>query len=298
MTVCTHLPETPPAPCAVAVGLFDGLHRGHMAVIEAMTSLPGIFARCVFTFSTDSARPDSKTGKRLLSRGARNRLLEAAGVELVLEPEFEDIRELSPEVFAAEVLTKRLNAAHVFCGESFRFGKGAAASAKDLERLLPPGTRAHIVPTVSADGGSVSTTRIRGYVEAGEMQLAASLLGRPFMLDFPVIKGNRIGRTQGWPTINQAFPESFTLPRFGVYASVTTVDGERFKSVTNVGVRPTVGSGGVLAETYIKGFSGDLYGRHTPVELISFIRPERKFASLDELREQIYKDLQQAHEVL
>ncbi len=295
MTIHTQLPETPRAPCAVAVGLFDGLHLGHMAVIQAMTNLPGCFDRCVFTFSTDSTRPRAKSGKRLLSCEARNRLLEAAGVELVVEPGFEDIRDIAPEEFAAEVLARRLNAAHVFCGESFRFGKGAAASAADLAKLMPPGCEAHVVPTVRAHSAAVSTTRIRECIETGEMELAAGLLGRPFMIDFPVVEGNRIGRTQGWPTINQVFPQDFSLPRFGVYASVTIVDGRRLKSVTNVGVKPTVGSENALAETYIEGFSGNLYGRATPVELISFIRPERKFASLEELREQISLDLQKAH---
>jgi riboflavin kinase/FMN adenylyltransferase len=182
----------------------------------------------------------------------------------------------------------------VFCGESFKFGKGAAARAKDLAALLPSGVTAHVEPTVDVLGLPVSTTRIRGLLEAGDMQNAAKLLGRPYLLDFEVSHGNRIGRTLSWPTINQVFPERFVLPRFGVYASVTYVAGRPHRSVTNVGVKPTVGSGAALAETYIEGFSGDLYGEKIPVELHGFIRPELKFAGLKELKAQILADLKEA----
>ena len=275
----------------IALGLFDGLHLGHMAVINAMPDFGGDYRRCVFTFNTEHARPHAKPAARLMSRSARDSILKAAGVNSIIEPDFEDIRDISPGDFARVILAGKYDARHVFCGESFRFGKGAAASAQDLQGLLPNTCEAHIVPTVTLDGEPVSTTRIRGLLEAGDMAAAAKLLGRAFMIDFPVATGNRIGRTLGMPTINQAFPHCFVLPRFGVYASNATVDGKIHKAVTNVGVKPTVGGGDVLAETYIEGFSGDLYGVRVPVELLDFIRPEKKFASLDKLKAQIANDL-------
>jgi riboflavin kinase/FMN adenylyltransferase len=275
----------------IALGLFDGLHLGHMAVINAMLDMRGDYSRCVFTFNTDSARPSAKPAARLMSRSSRDSLLKAAGVTEVFEPPFEDIRELAPEAFARDILAGKLKAAHVFCGESFRFGKEAAASAKDLPVLLPESCKVHIIETVTVDGGPVSTTRIRGLIEAGDVKAAARLLGRNFFFDFPVTEGNRIGRTLDWPTINQKFSESFVLPRFGVYASAATVGGKRRRSITNVGVKPTVGGKDVLAETYIEGFSGDLYNKPVPVELLEFIRPEQKFESLAALKTQIGLDL-------
>jgi riboflavin kinase/FMN adenylyltransferase len=275
----------------IALGLFDGLHLGHMAVINAMLNIHGDFARCVFTFNTDSARPNAKSSAGLMSRNARDSLLKAAGVASVFEPPFEDIRGVSPESFAKDILAARLDAAHVFCGESFRFGRGASASAQDLPGLLPKSCKAHIIKTVEIDGLPVSTTRIRGLVEAGDVKAAAKLLGRSFFFDFPVTEGNRIGRTLDWPTINQRLPSNFVLPRFGVYASAATVDGVRRRSITNIGVKPTVGGKDALAETYIEGYSGDLYNQMVPVELLAFMRPEEKFESLAALKEQIGRDL-------
>jgi riboflavin kinase/FMN adenylyltransferase len=275
----------------IALGLFDGLHLGHMAVINAMLGIPGDYARCVFTFNTDTARPGAKPATRLMGPAARDSLLKAAGVSAVFEPPFEDIRDISPEVFARDILAGKLDAAHVFCGESFRFGKGAAASARDLPRLLPDTCEAHIVGTINVDGLPVSTTRIRGLLGAGDAKAAAKLLGRNFFFDFPVIEGNRIGRTLERPTINQRIPESYVLPRFGVYASIAVVGGRRYRSITNVGVKPTVGGRDVLAETYIEGYSGNLYGTRVPVELLEFMRPEEKFESLAALKEQIGLDL-------
>jgi riboflavin kinase/FMN adenylyltransferase len=275
----------------IALGLFDGLHLGHMAVINAMLDMSGDFSRCVFTFNTDTARPGAKAVSRLMSQSSRDAILKAAGVSSIFEPPFEDIRGIAPEAFAKDILAGKLNAAHVFCGESFRFGKGAAATAKDLPALLPSGCEAHVVETVNAGGGPISPTRIRGLVEAGDLKAAARLLGRTFFFDFAVIEGNRIGRTLERPTINQRFPKDFALPRFGVYASAVTVGGNRHRSLTNVGVKPTVGGSDILAETYIEGYSGDLYGASVPVGLLEYMRPEEKFASLGALKTQIGLDL-------
>lgn len=299
MKAYDSLPEKCPAPVtAVALGMFDGLHLGHAAVLNALQGEASEAAKCVLTFSTSNAKPDAKTGVRLLSRAMRDRLLESFGVDYVFQPEFSDFRDMSPSDFAKNFLGKYLNAKTVFCGEDFRFGKNAAATADDLQKLLPNGVSARIVPTVNALGGAVKTTRIRGLIESGDVKTAAILLGRPFTIDFAVEHGRRLGRTLGWPTINQAFPEDFAVPRFGVYASVTLVGGARRASVTNIGVKPTVGSGHILAETYIQGFSGELYGLNTPVELVELIRDERKFESVEALKSQVDKDAALAVEIL
>lgn len=289
MNIYENLPSNVSGASAVALGMFDGLHRGHMAVLETMSleaAARGL-APCVFTFSTNEARPNAKSAGHLLSIPERNAIFKKIGVADVFQPEFLDFKDMPPVRFAEDVLLTRLNARFICCGEDFRFGKDAAAGVTDLRDMLPPDVTVKIVPTVFALGGAISTTRIRELIRAGDMDAAKALLGRAFSIDFEVIHGRRLGRTLDAPTINQPFPEDFVIPRFGVYATIAAVDGVRRASVTNVGVKPTVGSDRVLAETYIQGFSGDLYGQNIPVEFVRFLRDERKFSDIDELRRQI-----------
>ena len=147
-----------------------------------------------------------------------------------------------------------------------------------------------VTPPVSVAGETVSSTRIRACLEQGDVQQAGQLLGRPFGYDFEVTHGRQLGRTWGTPTINQPFPAGYVLPRFGVYASLVEVEGQKYYGVTNIGVKPTVGSDCALSETWIPEFSGDLYGKKVPVELLDFIRPERKFDSLDQLKNEILEN--------
>jgi len=147
------------------------------------------------------------------------------------------------------------------------------------------------------DGEPVSSTRIRGFIAEGEMDEAAELLGRPYGYCSAVQHGRQIGRGMGTPTLNQAIPEDFVLPRFGVYASKVYVEGEQYAGVTNVGIKPTVGSPCALAETWMPDYHGaDFYGKVVRVDLIQFIRPERKFAGIEELKTEIIKNGEQAKE--
>lgn len=293
------LPDVfPESGAAVSLGFFDGLHRGHLAVLNAMKAKADGLSTAVFTFSTDTLRPASKTNQRLMSDEARDKLLKNFGVDYIIEPEFESIRDMSPEQFAKSFLADKLHAKKVFCGEDFRFGKKAAAGAEDLRVLLAGTAEVIIVPTLAENNESISTTRIRSLILEGDIAKANELLGRPFAIDFAVEHGRKLGRTLGLPTINQAFPENFTVPKFGVYASFTEVGGIKHASITNVGVKPTVGSSHVLAETYINDFSGDLYGKRVTVGLVKFIRGEIKFADVKELKAQIDKDSELACEML
>ena len=143
----------------------------------------------------------------------------------------------------------------------------------------------------------MSSTRIRAAVEAADIPLANRLLGRPFGFSLEVIHGNHIGTGLGTPTINQAIPDNFVLPKFGVYASWVRVGGKYFAGVTNIGLKPTVGSDRVLSETWMPDFSGDLYGKRVRLFLLRFLRPEKKFGSLQELKEEISKNARQAKEI-
>ena len=159
------------------------------------------------------------------------------------------------------------------------------------------GMRAEVVPDVCLDGQLISSTRIREHIRKGEIEQANRLLGYELWYRLPVVRGNEIGRTISFPTINQIIPETNIVPRYGVYKSYVEVDGKQYHGVTNIGVKPTVtrrdGTGAVM-ETHIIDYSGDLYGRNIAVALVRFIRPEVKFSGLDELKQQIARDKENA----
>ena len=284
------------APNSLALGAFDGLHRGHMAVIRRACA-PGEGGRrlqpAVFTFSRSPAGNSA-----VLTGRDKERLLEDAGVEVLYSLEFSQVKDWEAEAFVEQVLFETCAARRLCCGEDFRFGRGARGDTALLQTLCDRrGVELTVVPPVKEGGEKVSSTRIRAAVEAGDISLANRLLGRPFGFSLEVIHGNHIGTGLGTTTINQAIPEGFVLPRFGVYASWCRVGGEYFYGVTNVGVKPTVGSDRVLAETWMPEFQGDLYGKRVRVFLLEFLRPEKKFGSLGELKAAIQTNGEQAKEV-
>jgi len=294
-------PALPAGSTCAAIGLFNGMHLGHKAVIDKMLELSrecGL-TPLVFTFTAANNIPAAK-GKMtlLLSPQSMNSMLEQSGVREVICPDFDEFRSLEPGQFVHDILGARLGVARVVCGYDFHFGKNAAGDTQSLRKLCAQsGIAVDVVPAVIADGQPAATRRIRAFIEEGNIPAANRLFGRPFTIDFEVVAGRQIGRTLDWPTINQAFPPGYTLPRFGVYATITNVHGRLYSSVTNVGVKPTVGGGDVLAETYIQGFSGDIYGEHIQVQFLKFLRPERKFDGLQALKEAIGADAQQADKI-
>jgi riboflavin kinase/FMN adenylyltransferase len=284
----------------VALGLFDGLHPGHEAVI--LSAVREAHKRggtpCVFTFSIGGAGPLAKSRGDLMSPALFLERLERLGAACVIRPDFEAFRDLSPEVFVREIVRDRLGAAMISCGENFRFGKAAAGDTSVLRRLCGDSPAVEVLPLVTFDGTPVSSSAIRAAIRAGDMQRAQNLLGRRFTIDFEVVHGRQLGRTLGAPTINQPFPQGFVEPKYGVYATLATIQGRKHVAVTNVGLRPTVGSDRVLAETYIHDFSGDLYGQSVNVSFLRFIRPERKFDGIDALKEQIARDSEAASRIV
>ena len=289
----------PGKPRAVALGIFDGVHLGHRAVISraAGRELPdGRRATAtVFTFTQPPWALPKESACELVTEGQRAAVLESLGVEELIQADFEAIRDFSPQEFVDRVLKDALHACLVCCGFNYHFGKGGQGDAGLLRRLCEErGMAVAVVPPVVVDGEPVSASRIRRLIEQGEVREASRLLGRPFTIDFPVVGGQKLGRLLGTPTINQPLPPHFVRPRFGVYAASVEADGKAVHAVTNVGIRPTVGADGPLAETWIADFHGDLYGRSVPVTLVEFLRPERKFDSVEELQRQILRDGERA----
>lgn len=283
---------------AVACGYFDGLHIGHAAVVGRAVSRAAQegLCPCVFTFSLHGNRPGAKRGGAIITELEKNRLLEGWGVSRVLNPDFSEFCGMSPVEFVDEILVRRLDAGIVCCGGDFRFGRSAEGDvARLIELCGPRGIEVDVVPEVMLGGERVSSTKIRALLSDGEVESAAALLGRTFGYELTVVSGKKLGRTIDCPTINQKLPDGFITPRLGVYASTAITDGKIFPAVTNIGVNPTVENDGtVVSETYLHGFSGDLYGKNVEVRLIKFLRAEQKFGSVAEMREQISHDIAQS----
>lgn len=282
--------QTPEGELAAALGSFDGLHLGHRQVIGNTLSVPGLRPAVITFQQNPSVSLQKKPVPLLTTNEQKLALLEEMGVEVVYLLSFEQIRDMEPEDFV-EALYRVCRVRALSCGFNFRFGKNGRGDAGLLKELCrEKGIELSVTPPVSVAGETVSSTRIRACLEQGDVQQAGQLLGRPFGYDFEVTHGRKLGRTWGTPTINQPFPAGYVLPRFGVYASLVEVEGQKYYGVTNIGVKPTVGSDCALSETWIPEFSGDLYGKKVPVELLDFIRPERKFDSLDQLKNEILEN--------
>ena len=288
---------------AVAMGFFDGIHLGHAALLDRTRQRAQALGLTPAALSFDT-HPDTLvfgTAVPLLNTMAERELLmrRLCGMEQVIFAHFDEAMMHMPwQVFVEDYLVRQLHAKHVVCGHDFHFGdRGQGDPARLQEKCRELGIGCDVIPEIRVDGSAVSSTRIRKAVEEGDIPTANRLLGRPFGFSLEVIHGNHIGTGLGTPTINQAIPEGFVLPRFGVYASWCRVGGQFFYGVTNVGVKPTVGSDKVLAETWMPEFSGDLYGKRVRVFLLEFLRPERKFASLEELKAAITYNGRQAQAV-
>lgn len=285
-------------PVVLAVGVFDGFHLGHRAVIEramADASATGGTA-VVVTFDPHPAailRPQNAP-PLLTSTRHKVRLFREAGVRDVLVLEFNTAFAAQPPEIFIQALAEACHPLREICvGEDWAFGKdraGNLALLRSLGKRL--GFDAAGISAVSVDGRPVSSTAIRAAVENGALTDAARLLGREFSVLGTVIEGRRLGRTLGFPTANVR-PESEQLPPNGVYAVRVSFDGKSNVGIANVGVRPTVSSEGVhrLVEVHLFDFSGDLYGCDIEVFFERFVRPEQKFPSLDALRAQIASDV-------
>ncbi len=295
-----HLPtdtnRVPAVGRTVALGLFDGMHIGHRAVVaEAIRAGHGHCAVYTFSPSTLYTKGDLR---RIATDAQQIAILDRMGVTEIFETNFAAVCDLSPEQFVEEILQNTLHATAVICGFNYRFGKGGGGDAALLKHLCAERSIAvTVVPAVESNGQAVSSTAIRSALAAGDIATVRRMLNRAYGFDLPVEQGQHLGRRLGMPTVNQLLPAGFALPRFGVYASCVEINGRVHYGVTNIGVRPTVGADAPLAETWIDGFDGDLYGQRIRVYPVKFLRDEHAFGTLEELKAQIEQDAADARTV-
>lgn len=284
----TQLPEADPRDRHVAIGVFDGVHKGHRAVIDD--------ADTVLTFDPHPLtviHPEAAP-KLIMPFEVKRDVIDGLGVhELVVIPFDEEFMRIEAEEFVSEILLGRLGAKKVSVGENFRFGAKAKGDPEMLARHDEFETR--IVPLVEVDGETVSSTRVRALVAAGEVDAAMRCLGAPFMVEGKVIEGDRRGRELGFPTANLVPDDRLVVPGHGVYAAFAN----GHPAAVNVGVRPTFETGrGLLIESFLVDYDGDLYGQNLRVAFVSRLRGERRFPSVEDLIAQMHRDVAEAREIL
>ncbi len=274
-------------PTAVTLGKFDGIHRGHQKLFNHILALKeqGLQSVCFALNAGD--------GAQLFTAKERLEAVEAFGFSCLIEcPFVPEISGMSPEEFAREVLMKRLAAKVVAVGTDFRFGYQRAGDAYLLKSLGERcGFQTDILEKERYEGREISSTYVREALEDGQMELVRELLGRPFSVSGTVQHGMQLGRTLGIPTVNLIPPAGKLLPPNGVYASRTIIDGVSYPGITNVGYKPTVSGKFRGVETHLFDVDLDLYGVSIVTELYRFERPERKFPSPEDLREQLLRDI-------
>lgn len=288
-------------PRDVAIGTFDGVHLGHREVIRG--------ADTVLTFDPHPLaviHPEA-TPKLISPFAVKRDLIASLGVvEMVVIPFDRGFSEQSAEEFVQDVLIDRLGAARVSVGENFRFGKGARGTAEFLRSIDQFETR--VVSLVEVAGETVSSSHIRGLIAAGDVAQAAEFLGQPFLFEGEVVSGDRRGRELGVPTANLVPDDAYVAPGHGVYAAAANVNPSPAHAAeprawgcptaVNVGVRPTFESGrGLLVEAHLIGFEGDLYGQQLRIAFLDRMRGEKRFDSVDDLVEQMQRDLVEAEEI-
>ena len=287
--------ESLPEGCALALGNFDGVHRGHQMLFELAGSEGH---KCASWTFTTLVKP-GLTVPYITDMKAKLRLFAYYGLDYAIFEDFESIRDMSCEDFAHKYLIGNFKPARVCCGFNFSFGRGGVGDAELLSDLLSgDGVDVAILSPVIRRGKIVSSSAVRVAVMSGDMDGAYDLMGHAFAIKFPVEKGNQLGRTFGIPTVNQSFPEGHIVPRIGIYACTVGVRGKVYIGVTNIGLRPTVSGGNLIvnSETHIIDFEGDLYGEEIEVRFYERLRDEIKFESIDALAERIRLDIQNTRE--
>jgi riboflavin kinase/FMN adenylyltransferase len=294
-------PSTPIlTPTAIALGNFDGVHRGHLEVLEPiLKSQETGWYKTVATFDPHPQEFFTGQTRQLLTpKAEKAAVLKQLGIDqTILLPFDRALSLLSPQEFVSEILDCKLQAKLVSVGADFCFGKGRSGNARDLAEIASKyQIQSHIATLAMAGESRISSSGIRAALLAGNLQVANDLLGRNYAIVGRVIEGQKIGRSIGFPTANLSYPAEKFLPRLGVYCVWVDTSQERLRGVMNIGKRPTVGGVNTNVEVHLLDWQGDLYGQELTIHLLIFLRSEQKFPSLDALTSQIQKDCDTARD--
>lgn len=284
-------------PLCLILGNFDGIHLGHLELIKKAKSEGKRFGLKVGIWTFEEHPMNTLSGKKnayLTSNEEKNEIFAKNGLDYVIYEDFSSVKSYSPEEFVDIILTQKLDCRLAVCGFNFRFGNNRAGTPELLTELLKKTNRNVIITApVCTDKGIISSTSIREAIEAGDIERANSMLGRPYSATLPVIRGKQLGRTIGIPTINQIFPANKVKLKNGIYTSTCLIDGKTFMGVSNVGSRPTVNDNAydINCETHIIDYDGCLYGEKIKVSFYKKLRDEQKFDGVESLKEAIEKDI-------
>lgn len=287
-------------PCCIALGNFDGVHAGHQALIlkavekaKQRNMKSGVFS---FSSHPKNLFAGRNIVKNIIYQEEKAALIEKLGVDYLFNVPFTRmICQMEPVEFIDELLVDRMQMKEAFCGFNYRFGYKAAGNPGILRgEGKKKGFHVYEIPPVIIDGDVVSSTLIRGLIKAGEMEECEKYLGRRYSIGGEVVVGNKLGRTIGFPTSNIMIDETMVTPPNGVYITYCVYNGHKFPGVTNVGVKPTVGTFKKNMETHIFNFDKELYGKQIRVEFLKMTRDEVKFGSMEELAAQIVRDCEEA----
>lgn len=289
---------------AVALGKFEGLHRGHQLLFEEIVKRKKENLQSViFTFDMPPGlffhKEDAK--KQLYTKAERHTMLEKWGIDILVEYPFtKEFASLEPEAFIRNVLIGQLDAKVIVVGEDFRFGKKRSGSIADLKKYQDKyGYELVVFPKLQEQGQDISSSTIKKLLAEAKMSEIQILLGRPFSIIGQVVHGKALGRTINIPTANQEAEEGKALPPNGVYLSAIHCQDGSYYGITNIGTKPTVDQGKIRGiETHVFDFNGDLYGQVIEVDLLEYCRPEMKFESLQALVAQMTSDINSAKELV
>lgn len=284
-------------PTAITIGKFDGVHIGHQKLLErVLAAKEEGCTSVVFTFDrVPGKQHETSVQSFLMSEVEKQQFMQEFGMDCyVMFPFTEENASMEPEMFVSEILVKTMHVAKLFVGKDFRFGRDRKGDVALLAKLAKQfGFTFEAIEKETYLDEVVSSSRVRDCVLAGRAEDVTEMLKRPYSISGPVIHGRKLGRTIGMPTINVALPDGKIRPKSGVYCAKVWVDEKSFFGITNIGTKPTVQEEMIYgAETYLFDCNEDLYEKEVTIELLHFVREEKKFTSVEELSKQLEQDKQ------
>lgn len=281
---------------ALALGTFDGLHKGHMSVVNAAVN-SGFKSIAVIFAEPPAASLLNKEHANILDLKQKIILLKKIGFEDIVVLDFNAVKDITAEQFLNS-LKAEYNPKKICCGFNYTFGKAKSGGVTLLAQFCKENNiQLSVSDNVMCDGVSISSSHIRSLINEGNINKANTFLYEPFSFCAKVIHGDERGRTIGIPTINQIYPKNLVLPRFGVYSTNCKINGKNYKSITNIGYRPTYKTDIITAETHILDFNLDIYSKNVTVTLNEFLRDEIYFDNIEQLKNQISIDIKKVRGV-